>query len=150
MYGEMLREGWASEDKRREYYDYIHDEGERLSRLIDNVLQLARMTRSDIALEPRETGVAELVDGLRSKIAAQVERAGFALKLDCEDAASAAVVRVDPDAFAQILINLVDNALKFSARRRDAPGRCLVPARARRGGACSPCATTAPVCRATR
>ncbi|MCZ6802870.1 MAG: hypothetical protein O7D86_02755 [Proteobacteria bacterium] len=39
MYGEMLREGWADEDKKKTYYNFIHDESERLSRLINNVLQ---------------------------------------------------------------------------------------------------------------
>jgi len=116
MYGEMLREGWAPEEKKRTYYDYIHDESERLSRLITNVLQLARMTRNDLrlALEPHSGG--ELMDGVRSKIASQVERAGFDLRLDCTDPAAAARVEVDTDAFSQIVINLVDNAIKFSAK----------------------------------
>ncbi len=47
MYGEMLKEGWADEGKRQSYYEYIHDEAERLSRLIANVLQLAQITRNE-------------------------------------------------------------------------------------------------------
>ncbi len=46
MYGEMLKAGWADDAKRQTYYDYIHSESERLSRLIENVLQLARLTRN--------------------------------------------------------------------------------------------------------
>ena len=46
MYGEMLKAGWADDAKKQTYYDYIHSESERLSRLIENVLQLARLTRS--------------------------------------------------------------------------------------------------------
>ena len=43
MYGEILRAGWVeSEDKKRSYYDFIFFESERLSRLIANVLHLAR------------------------------------------------------------------------------------------------------------
>ena len=38
MYGEMLREGWATEERKMTYYDYIFHESERLSRLISNVL----------------------------------------------------------------------------------------------------------------
>ena len=34
MYGEMLREGWATEERKMTYYDYIFHESERLSRLI--------------------------------------------------------------------------------------------------------------------
>jgi signal transduction histidine kinase len=125
MYGEMLREGWASEERRHTYYDYIYTESERLSRLINNVLQLARMTRHELRLNPRDTSVGELVDGARPSISAQLERAGFALRLDCGQA-SDAVVHVDADCVAQILINLVDNAAKFSAgaQRREVEIAC--------------------------
>ena len=116
MYAEMLREGWAGEEKKKSYYDYIHDESERLSRLIANVLQLARMTRNDLRVELTPMSVAELMDGIRSKVSSQIERSGFGLNLDCPDPAGQAVIRVDPDYFTQILINLVDNAVKFSAK----------------------------------
>jgi len=116
MYGELLREGWASEDRKKTYYDYIHDESERLSRLIDNVLQLARMTRNELRISPRPATAAELMDAIRPKVASTVERSGFTLDLSCAGEAATAVVEVDLDAFAQILINLVDNAVKFSAK----------------------------------
>ncbi|KAA3628208.1 MAG: GHKL domain-containing protein [Proteobacteria bacterium] len=116
MYGEMLREGWAPEEKKGEYYGFIHDESERLSRLINNVLQLARMTRNDLQVNLKPITVGELMDIVRSKIASQIERAGFALKLDCPADSEAAVLEVDQDYFTQILINLVDNAIKFSAK----------------------------------
>lgn len=116
MYGEMLREGWVSEEKKHTYYDFIHSEGERLSRLIDNVLQLARMTRNDLRVELKPLAAAQIMDVVRSKVASQVERAGFALNLECAGDVGSAVVNVDADYFAQVVINLVDNALKFSAR----------------------------------
>ena len=115
MYSEMLREGWADESRKRSYYAFIHDESERLSRLIANVLQLARMGRGDFDVEPVALEVGQLLDLVQSKVATQVEQAGFEWKLECRGAASEQMLLVDPDAFAQILINLVDNALKFSA-----------------------------------
>ena len=118
MYAEMLREGWASEDKKATYYGFIHDESERLSRLISNVLQIARMTRNDVRPDLKRVTVSELMDGMQSKIASQVERAGFTLNLSCEEAVEATVLAVDADFFAQIMINLVDNATKF-ARKAD-------------------------------
>jgi signal transduction histidine kinase len=114
MYGEMLKAGWADEAKRQTYYDYIHSESERLSRLIDNVLELARLTRSTRRFERKHTSVAELLDLVRSKVATQVERAGFELEVRDHTPAGTGV-SVDGDAFAQIFINLVDNALKFAA-----------------------------------
>ena len=129
MYGEMLQAGWADESRKRVYYDYIAGESERLSRLIDNVLALARLTRRQgPRLAPKQMSVAELLDLARSKVATQVEHAGFELDVRDETPNGAAVV-VDPDGFAQIVINLVDNALKFSA----AAGRKRVELTCRKG-----------------
>ena len=114
MYGEMLKAGWADEAKKQTYYDYIQSESERLSRLIDNVLQLARLTRSSQRIDAKSVPVTELLDLVHSKVATQVERAGFELRMR-NDAPAEATVMVDADCFAQIFINLVDNALKFSA-----------------------------------
>ncbi len=114
MYGEILKAGWADDAKRQTYYEYIHSESERLSRLIENVLQLARLTRNTQRFDLKTVAVAELMDLVRSKVATQVERAGFELAMRNETPDGTAVV-VDLDCAAQIFINLVDNALKFSS-----------------------------------
>ena len=110
MYAEMLRAGFASEERKETYYRFIHEESERLSRLINNVLQLARIGRGRLALEPRPLAVEELLTMVRERVAYQVERAGFQLNIGCgRDIA----ILADPDACVQILLNLLDNALKF-------------------------------------
>ena len=119
MYAEMLQAGWVDEEKRKTYYDFISAESERLSRLIANVLELARLTNSDLNLDLKATPVAELVDLIRSKIDSQVGHAGFELTVT-DDTPTGSMVTVDSDAFVQIAINLVDNAIKFS---RDAQTR---------------------------
>lgn len=116
MYGEMLRAGWASEEKRKQYYDYIYDESERLSRLISNVLQLARMNRNELSLVIKPVAVAELLDNVRSKLEQQIDTAGFAFELHCDEKIRNTTVQVDTDAFMQVIINLVDNAIKFSKK----------------------------------
>ena len=115
MYGEILREGWASDEQKKIYYDYIFAESERLSRLIANVLQLARMTRNNLQVDAKPRTVTGLLDGIRSRVSSQIEHAGFELNMRCEPDAGQAVILVDPDWFIQIFINLVDNAIKFSA-----------------------------------
>ena len=82
MYGEILRAGWVeSEDKKRSYYDFIFFESERLSRLIANVLHLARLTNNDSSLELRSYPPDRLLDIIRLKVSSQIEAAGFALQL---------------------------------------------------------------------
>ena len=115
MYGEMLREGWVSEDKRKSCYDYIYEESERLTRLINNVLQLARMNRNELRVDLKPCTVSQLLDTVRSKTGTQLQRAGFVLNIDCK-VADDIQIEVDADYFSQIVINLVDNAIKFSAR----------------------------------
>jgi signal transduction histidine kinase len=122
MYGEMLKEGWADEGKRQSYYEFIHDESERLSRLISNVLQLAQITRNEPQFDLKPTKIAELMSNTKSKIASQIERAGFELRIKTINDADQATVNIDEDCFAQIIINLVDNAIKFS---RDAENKAI-------------------------
>jgi len=138
MYGEMLKAGWADDAKKQTYYDYIHSESERLSRLIENVLQLARLNRNTQHFDLKRATVAELMDMVRSKIATQVERTGFTLDVR-NDAPADTEVLIDADCIAQVVINLVDNALKFSAgaqrkaveiaSRRESDGRVLITVR---------------------
>ncbi|MBN1379961.1 MAG: HAMP domain-containing histidine kinase [Gammaproteobacteria bacterium] len=116
MYGEMLREGWADEKKKKSYYEFIHDESERLSRLIANVLQLARMTRNDLQVDLRAISIGELMDTIRSKIVSQVEHAGFNVNIQYDERIADTEISLDADFFSQIVINLVDNAIKFSVK----------------------------------
>lgn len=116
MYGEMLREGWADESKRQEYYDYIYDESERLSRLIANVLQLARMNRNELSLNIKSVSVGELLDNARSKLSQQIQAANFEFELQCAEDLRQQEVQADADSFMQVIINLVDNAIKFSKK----------------------------------
>ena len=116
MYGEMLREGWASEEKKKSYYDFIFDESERLSRLINNVLLMAKLTRNSQHAELKQLTVTELMDEVKSKVSSQIERAEFEFQLSCDEKAAKEKIMIDADWFSQIMINLVDNAIKFSVK----------------------------------
>lgn len=120
MYGEMLKEGWADEEKKQGYYEFIHDEAERLTRLISNVLQLARITHNEPQFDLQPATVGELMNQVESKISNQVERAGFQLAFNRDAHADNVTIHIDSDCFLQIIINIVDNAIKFS---KDAPDK---------------------------
>lgn len=114
MYGEMLREGWADETRKKSYYDFIFFESERLSRLINNVLQLARMTRRDDQASFSDIRVDRLFDEVTPRIESQLEQAGYQLQLNCSEESKELSINIDSDWFTQVMINLVDNAIKFS------------------------------------
>lgn len=114
MFGEILREGWASPAKQKEYYDFICDESERLTRLIGNVLQLARMERQDTQLELKAQPLPVLCDLLRSRVQSLIDRSGFELAFVAPGIDQNRQLLVDTDALIQIVLNLVDNGIKFS------------------------------------
>ena len=114
MYGEMLREGWADKNKLKTYYDFIFYESERLTRLINNVLQLARLGRSEQQANLVLLSMREVIDELEPRLQTQTESTGFELTISGEVDLDKYSIQIDLDWFTQIFINLVDNAIKFS------------------------------------
>jgi two-component system phosphate regulon sensor histidine kinase PhoR len=116
MYGEMLRSGWVVEEtKKKTYYDFIFFESERLSRLIANVLQLAKLENGRMKAELTPIAPELLLKRVKDKIAAQIESSGFRLNSQISETLEGHPVAVEEDAFYQIAINLVDNAIKFAS-----------------------------------
>lgn len=116
MYGEMLRSGWIEDEaKKQSYYDFIFFESERLSRLIANVLQLARLGHQHQPAEIISSSAERLLNQIPAKVEAQIEASSFQLQLlQPVDESGTVDIKVDEDAFFQIVINLVDNAIKFA------------------------------------
>lgn len=117
LYGEMLREGWVTdESKRRSYYDFIFTESERLSRLIQNVLYFGKISTGHFSVVPRPCSALGLLQQVEKSLIPYVEKAGFSLEMVPlgGEAPDTVVVQIDQDAFQQIVMNLVDNAIKFS------------------------------------
>ena len=122
MYGEMLRDGMVAEESRKKrYYETIVAEGERLSRLVDNVLELARIERKEktAALPPAATAkpIGPLLEEAAALLRPHAEKEGFTLELAIEPELPA--VAVDRDLLLQIVFNLVDNALKYARAAAD-------------------------------
>ena len=114
MYGEMLREGWVEETRKKTYYDFIFNESERLSRLINNVLHLSRMDRHQQKPNLENANLETLFNELRPKLESQLENSGFSLEMKYGEGTQALKLSIDSDWLTQIMINLVDNAVKFS------------------------------------
>jgi signal transduction histidine kinase len=113
MYGEMLRDGLVPSDaKRSEYYGTITDESERLSRLIDNVLEFSRLEQDRRPLALVVGGLPQAIRETAEKLRSHVEREGFALRLELDE--DLPTIRYDRDALTQLVFNLVDNALKYA------------------------------------
>jgi signal transduction histidine kinase len=130
MYAEMLRDGMVNSDlKREECYATITDESERLSRLIDNVLEFSRLERGRREMSWTVGPVGPVLGEAAETLRPHAEREGFSLRVEVEPGLPA--VRFDRDALVQVIFNLVDNAMKYA---RQASSRTVVLAARREDG----------------
>jgi two-component system, OmpR family, phosphate regulon sensor histidine kinase PhoR len=117
MFGELLQSGRAgSEEKRTQYLQIIVSESERLSALIENVLDFAKVERGNAAYEFSKGTLPEVVGRAVEACRVRAEREGVTLELDADLELPEAML--DERAIEIAVINLVDNALKYAAQGR--------------------------------
>lgn len=113
LYAETLELGRiTTREKKQQYYRIIRKESERLTALINNILDFSRIEAGRKEYEFRETDIAELVHNTLDSYRYQIEQQGFAFEESIDPNLPA--VRVDREAIARALVNLVNNALKYS------------------------------------
>lgn len=118
MFAEMLRDGrQPSEEKRRQYLDTMTAETERLTRLINNVLDFARAEQGKKRYTLRVCDLVALTSSIVESQRARLESAGFTVGLLVRT--ERLPVNADEEAIKQALVNLLSNAEKYSDRSRD-------------------------------
>jgi signal transduction histidine kinase len=112
MYTEMLEKNWIkTEDKRAEYYTTMRQESERLSRLIENVLDFSRIQRGRKKYIFKIGNINDCVNNVITMMTPFAQQAGFTIITDFDDLRE---VAFDADAVMQIVVNLLDNAIKYA------------------------------------
>ncbi len=116
LYAETLEMGrLKTPEKFQEYYQIIRKESERLTALINNILDFSRIEAGRKEYDFRETDLRELVRNTLESYRYQIEQHGFTLEEKIEPVPP---VRVDREAVARSVVNLVNNALKYSQDRK--------------------------------
>jgi signal transduction histidine kinase len=113
LYAETLELGRLKDsEKFQDYYRIIRKESERLTALINNILDFARIEAGRKEYDFKETNIAELVRSTLDSYRFQIEQQGFSFEEKIEP--DLPPVRLDREAIARSLLNLVNNALKYS------------------------------------
>ncbi|MBV8115944.1 MAG: HAMP domain-containing histidine kinase [Silvibacterium sp.] len=113
LYAETLEMGRISgSGKQQEYYEIIRKESERLTSLINNILDFSRIESGKKEYNFRETNVADLVRDTLESYRFEIEQNGF--RFEQRIANDVPPLMVDREAIARSLLNLVNNALKYS------------------------------------
>lgn len=113
---DLLRTGIVPPEQSDECLETIAHESERLTRLIDNVLDFSRLERGDRAYQKAAVDLVEMGLDLQRNLAGLLHRDGFDLHVRID--ADLPVIQADRDALTQALMNLLSNAMKFSGRSR--------------------------------
>jgi signal transduction histidine kinase len=117
LYAETLELGRISNPgKHQEYYEIIRKESERLTALINNILDFSRIEAGKKEYSFCETDVGDLVRSTLESYRFEIEHNGFHFEQKIDT--NLPPLHVDREAIARSLLNLVNNAVKYSAREK--------------------------------
>lgn len=95
-----------------ETYLQVHQEAERLQRLVDDLRDLNRVEAGVINLEKKPEIVKDLVEETVKRLERQFEEKGVAIELDLDD--DLPQITIDSDRIGQVLLNVIGNSLQYS------------------------------------
>ena len=117
MFGETLDTGIVTDErKRREFYSIIRKESERLTHLINNVLDFSRMDSGTKEYNFEEADLAEVVRNSLEAYKFHIRDLGF--EIESKLPGKLVMPKIDKDAISQVLLNLLSNAVKYSEDRK--------------------------------
>ncbi|WP_230192440.1 HAMP domain-containing sensor histidine kinase [Paenibacillus sp. CECT 9249] len=97
----------------QEGLDIIESEGDRLSHLVDELLDFSKLDNGRIALELGPVDLSELLRHMGRQLGPRAARQGVSLEIQTGE--DLPLIQADVNRLKQVLINLLDNSLKFTA-----------------------------------
>ena len=119
MYAEMLNEGMVSEKKQKRYFSTMLAEAKRLTHLVENVLEYARLERKRTQKDLQPLAVDKLLQHMHSHIEQRATQGNMQLIIDIDDTLRTQMLYTDTTIVEQIVFNLVDNACKYASKGDD-------------------------------
>ncbi len=114
MYSEMLAEGMVPLEKQQQYACTLKAQADRLSYLVENVLQFARLERGPMKIIKERLTVTELLERFQLRLEERAAEGHMQLIFEIEESIAQHTLVTQAVAIEQILFNLVDNACKYA------------------------------------
>jgi two-component system phosphate regulon sensor histidine kinase PhoR len=113
MYAETLEmDRVKTDEKRYEYYRIINQESERLTRLINNILNFSRIESGRKEYKFSSVNINKVIQGVFDMYSYHIEQEGFVLNIELNE--QIPEILADTEAVSEAFINLIDNAIKYS------------------------------------
>lgn len=114
-FAEGMAEGVIPPEEHPKYLRLVAEESRRLSRLVEDLLQLSRLEREDATLKKSEFDINEMLR--RALIRRMNDLEEKQIDVDCDFREDPCPVYADSERIEQVVINLLDNAVKFTGEK---------------------------------
>lgn len=110
-YSNIASRKGLSEEEQNHYLGIIKEETEHLTQLVKNLFDLAKMDQNEFSIEKSPVSLCDLMAKVHEKVRPILSEHDLSLRVRCD---AKVVVNVDAERFQQVLLNLLDNAIKHT------------------------------------
>jgi len=121
-----ILDGAVPEEKQHEYLRIVKDEIVRLTKLVNNFLDITRLKNNNSVFEYKDFDIAEMIRLSIISLGKKIEEKNIDVELDFEN--TSMFVNADFDSIKRVVTNLLDNAVKFT----DENGKIIITAEKKR------------------
>ncbi|MBR1423159.1 MAG: HAMP domain-containing histidine kinase [Ruminococcus sp.] len=115
-YAEMIRDlSGDNPEKRNEHVQIIIDEADRLSALVNNLLELSKLESGNIELERKNFSIKQKLEDCMTRYKLLIEKDGYDIRLETDEDR---LVNADPDKLDQVIYNFINNAVNYSGENK--------------------------------
>ena len=113
-YASLLMDKKVKPFKQQQLFEIISSEAERLEHLVEDLVTLSRLDEGRVQLQLEEVDLKSLLEKVANRIQSYAEREGYHLSLELEHVR----IKGDPRRLTQVLMNLMENAIRYSGREK--------------------------------
>ncbi len=118
MFSETLEmDRVKTEEKKKEYYSIISQEASRLSKIVNSILNFSKMEAGKRQFNFVDSYLNDVVENVYRSYNFHLEQKGFAFKIEKDE--TIPIIKIDEEAVSEAIVNLVDNAVKYSDNKKE-------------------------------